>query len=134
MIYTGYFAHQNKYISMGLFPISVAQYVPKRILDTGIVEYKKLAPSRAMIDVAKSNLGEFIDYYNEKLRRMNRDLVIEELMSISEGSDIVLLCYEKPEDFCHRHLIAEWLGDGACEFIIDSGKKSKKSENMEIEL
>lgn len=21
----------------------------------------------------------------------------------------VLLCYERPEDFCHRHLIAEWL-------------------------
>lgn len=21
----------------------------------------------------------------------------------------VVLCYEKPEDFCHRHLVAEWL-------------------------
>lgn len=23
--------------------------------------------------------------------------------------NIVLLCYEKPTDFCHRHLVAQWL-------------------------
>lgn len=22
---------------------------------------------------------------------------------------IALLCYEKPDDFCHRHLVADWL-------------------------
>ena len=25
------------------------------------------------------------------------------------GKDIALICYEKPSDFCHRHLVAEWL-------------------------
>ena len=29
------------------------------------------------------------------------------------GSDaldrLTLLCYEKPSDFCHRHLVANWL-------------------------
>lgn len=24
-------------------------------------------------------------------------------------NDIVLICYEKPSDFCHRQLVAEWL-------------------------
>jgi len=23
--------------------------------------------------------------------------------------DVCLICYEKPSDFCHRHLVAEWL-------------------------
>ena len=23
--------------------------------------------------------------------------------------DCVLLCYEKPGDFCHRHILANWL-------------------------
>ena len=23
--------------------------------------------------------------------------------------DVVLLCYEKPPQFCHRHLVAKWL-------------------------
>lgn len=24
-------------------------------------------------------------------------------------NDIALICYEKPSDFCHRHLLTEWL-------------------------
>lgn len=24
---------------------------------------------------------------------------------------ICLICYEKPADFCHRHLVAKWLND-----------------------
>lgn len=27
----------------------------------------------------------------------------------------ILLCYEKTGDFCHRHLLAEWLGYKDCE-------------------
>jgi hypothetical protein len=27
----------------------------------------------------------------------------------SRDYHIALLCYEKPSDFCHRHLVAEWL-------------------------
>jgi uncharacterized protein (DUF488 family) len=23
--------------------------------------------------------------------------------------NIALVCYEKPTDFCHRHLVADWL-------------------------
>lgn len=25
------------------------------------------------------------------------------------GKEICLICYEKPSDFCHRHLVADWL-------------------------
>lgn len=31
---------------------------------------------------------------------------------VSDADDdaaIALICYEKPSDFCHRHLVAEWL-------------------------
>lgn len=27
----------------------------------------------------------------------------------SSKHDIALICYEKPSDFCHRHLVADWL-------------------------
>ena len=32
---------------------------------------------------------------------------------IYESKDwhIALICYEKPSDFCHRHLVAKWLRD-----------------------
>jgi hypothetical protein len=25
------------------------------------------------------------------------------------GDNVILLCYEKPGDFCHRHIVADWL-------------------------
>ena len=28
---------------------------------------------------------------------------------MNKDIDIALLCYEKPDDFCHRHLVADWL-------------------------
>lgn len=37
--------------------------------------------------------------------------VKELLRTITSHRDIVLCCYEKPGDFCHRHILAEWLGD-----------------------
>jgi len=35
--------------------------------------------------------------------------VEDHLYFMSDGMDIALVCYEKPGDFCHRHLVAEWL-------------------------
>lgn len=37
-------------------------------------------------------------------RKLKAEDVIERL-----PDNVVLLCYEKPEDFCHRHLVAWWL-------------------------
>ena len=31
-----------------------------------------------------------------------------------KSTDIALVCYEKPGDFCHRHLVAEWLNNNGC--------------------
>ena len=36
---------------------------------------------------------------------------INELKTMSPTEDIALVCYEKPGDFCHRHLVAKWLTD-----------------------
>ena len=40
---------------------------------------------------------------------MNPALVLQDLQKI--GKDVVLLCYETPEKFCHRHIAAQWLKD-----------------------
>ena len=29
--------------------------------------------------------------------------------------DVALVCYEKPSDFCHRHLVADWLNKNGFE-------------------
>ena len=30
------------------------------------------------------------------------------MINSNEHIHIALVCYEKPEDFCHRHLVADW--------------------------
>ena len=43
--------------------------------------------------------------------------VVEELRSrLPDGAkDIALVCYEKPNDFCHRHLVGKWLRENGIE-------------------
>lgn len=43
-------------------------------------------------------------YYKQVLDYLDPKQVYEEL-----GADAVLLCWETPEKFCHRHIVAEWL-------------------------
>ena len=30
---------------------------------------------------------------------------------LANGKDVALCCYEKPGDFCHRHLVAKWMNE-----------------------
>lgn len=41
-----------------------------------------------------------------------RNLKAEDIKIVlnSIHRDIILCCYETPEEFCHRHILAEWLG------------------------
>lgn len=42
-------------------------------------------------------------YKEEVLSKLDPEVVFAEL-----GPDSILLCYEIPEKFCHRHLVAKW--------------------------
>ena len=47
-----------------------------------------------------------------KLKRFGRggvNGIIIDADSLAKSDDIALICYEKPSDFCHRHLVADWL-------------------------
>lgn len=83
--------------------------------------FAKLAPPRELFAYWKTSTEsreEKIEYYirtyNEMLSKLNPHEIAKEL-----GENAVLLCYEKPSDFCHRHLVAKWLTDAgiACEEI-----------------
>jgi len=43
-------------------------------------------------------------YYEEVLKDLNPMKVYVDL-----GQNAVLLCWEKSGDFCHRHIVADWL-------------------------
>ena len=111
---TGYFAKLKTYTDNGLIPVSIALYSPKWY--SGL-EYKKLAPSPEILHEFK--VGEFqgdIEHYRERYVReilgiLNPKVITEELEKLTKADSdkIILLCYEKPEDFCHRHLVADWI-------------------------
>ena len=42
-----------------------------------------------------------------------KDSVLKNLEKLAGGrEEIALVCYEKPGDFCHRHIVADWLDQG----------------------
>lgn len=72
-------------------------------------EYKKLAPTLAIFKKYKEDGDQnyYIEhYYKEVLNKLDPKKVFEDL-----GAHAVLLCYETPDKFCHRHLVAQWLRD-----------------------
>lgn len=69
-------------------------------------EYKKLAPKLWFFNKYKKDGDEafYIRHYiDEVLKPLNAREVYKEL-----GEDAVLLCWEPPGQFCHRHIVVEW--------------------------
>lgn len=76
----------------------------KRLNDFSMV---LLAPSKTMFDSYKVNSDEKLfkyEYVNKVLKRLDAHRIYEAL-----GDDVVLLCYEKSTDVCHRHYVREWM-------------------------
>ncbi|MBQ8534918.1 MAG: DUF488 family protein [Bacilli bacterium] len=52
---------------------------------------------------------KYIDsYYETRLKDLNVDELLEVLRS-KYGEEIILLCYEDIDMFCHRRIIADWI-------------------------
>lgn len=119
MIYTSYFG-KIKSLPDNFIPISICGKAPNWY--NGL-QYKKLAPKLYFYIKWRENHDN--DYYTkcfkeQVLDRLDANTVVMELKhlchkSVYEDINIVLLCYEKPSDFCHRHLVAEWLIDNGFE-------------------
>lgn len=113
MIYTSYFA-KLKSLPDNIIPISICGKAPDWYKG---LQYKKLAPKYDFFMEWKKNHDNdyYIKCFNEQvLDKLNVLTVIRNLidLTISAGQankNICLICYEKPSDFCHRHLVAEWL-------------------------
>lgn len=115
-MYTGYFAKLKEYKQAGLIPISIAGKAPDWY--DGL-EYKKLAPKWAFFSEWKygSHKGDneyYISQFDTKvLKETSVENVLADLADLSNGEfyKVILLCYEKPTDFCHRHLVANWINE-----------------------
>ena len=111
-MYTGYFAKLKTYQENGLIPISICGKAPDWY--TGY-QFKTFAPKWAFFNEWKngSHKGDndyYITHFNaEVLAPLDYTSILNKLVRYGDLDKIVLLCYEKPGDFCHRHLVAKWL-------------------------
>jgi uncharacterized protein YeaO (DUF488 family) len=110
-IYTSYFANIKK-LPPEVIPVSICQIPPAAY--KGLM-YKKLAPPKELIRAYKKNPNErdYMLKYNERvLANLNQFAVLKDIEAlVPQGTtQIALICYEKPGDFCHRRLVARWLG------------------------
>ena len=118
MIYTSYFA-KLKSLPENIIPISICGKAPDWYKG---LQYKKLAPKYDFFMKWKENHDNdyYIKCFNEQVLNklciydVMRDLLeltnMTDRIGIGGGKDICLICYEKPDDFCHRHLVADWFG------------------------
>lgn len=115
-MYTGYFDNCTKYKELGLVPVSIAIRTPPYILD---LRYPKLAPTPELFFEWKygNHRGDNAYYtkrFVEEVLGKFKDPAeaLNELCQMAGTSHdrIILLCYEKPGQFCHRHLVANWIG------------------------
>lgn len=108
MIYTSYFA-KLKSLPANITPISICGKAPDWYKG---VQYKKLAPKYDFFMEWKRTHDNdyYIKCFNEQvLSSLSVATVITELSELAKSSDFALICYERPGDFCHRHLVADWL-------------------------
>ncbi len=113
-IYTGYFARLKHYVEAGLFPVSIARSC--RFFKGP--EYIALAPAAALKGL---NSEDYTALYIGMLSGLNPEEVMVDLEKLSCDRPVVLLCYEKSESFCHRHIVREWLN-----VELDAGMKEWK--------
>ena len=92
MTYTSYYANYRKF--KGMFRVSISRTAPSNSCDIQLI---KLAPTVELLQKYKCNsITKFVKALS----------TLQELQG-----DVVLLCYEKKGDFCHRHLLAEYLNN-----------------------
>lgn len=110
MIYTSYFSQLNK-LPNNFVVIAICSKVPQWY--TGL-QYKKLAPKYDFFMKWKQDHDndQYIRCFNDQvLKDLDPTQVVKDLVNLAKSTNIVLVCYEKPNDFCHRHLVASWLSN-----------------------
>lgn len=102
-IYTGYYGNMKAYRGMACVAISLS--IPKW-LTVQLPNCRELNPKPYMLHMDKE---PYTAAYNRILDSLSPQDIVAFLERVSDGKDVVLLCFEKPGDFCHRQLVAEWL-------------------------
>ena len=71
--------------------------------------YPILAPPWELVVSIKNQSMTEAEYVVEYLKVIKARGATPYNIQADLGSDAILLCYESPEKFCHRHIVAWWI-------------------------
>ena len=129
-IYTSYFAKAAILRKAGIVPIGVALWPPRFFRG---ISMKQVAPRRYMLDDRLTDEEYIRMYRNDVLRLVDARSFIQDLERVSRGMDVALCCFEKPGDFCHRHILAKWLNEQTGIEVSEFGVAESKQETPKPE-
>jgi hypothetical protein len=121
-IYTSYFGNNRKLNAAGIKIICVAIGRPRFI---NAPQMLNVCPTRYMVSGPCSR-EEYLRLYDQILANQDAHQVVSQIEMLSEGQDVALCCYEKPGDFCHRHILAKWITDNTGIEVKEFGAVEKK--------
>lgn len=101
-MFTSYYAkHANNRNAVAISIRPPTWYVGKT--------YPLLAPTWDLVKGIHSGRISEAEYTQEYMSLIKRRGVSPYKILSNLGEDAILLCYELPTEFCHRHIIAAWM-------------------------
>ena len=123
-IYTSYFGNSRKLQQAGIKVVGISLYPPRWF--NGI-SLKQVAPTKSILFANGQTQEEYTRRYrSEVLSQQDMKQFLKTVEQASGGQDVALCCYEKPEDFCHRHILADWIKEKLGIEILEYGYIPKK--------
>jgi len=139
--FTSYYANISN-IPVDYVLVSVSGDIPEQLEQKMDIHDKRLSPSVDFFKEYKSSSkGKarekiFVQKFKDEVLA---DISITDILK--EWSDecglrktYVLLCYEKPEDFCHRHIVSEYLSEYFDIFVEEYGVDYKAYELKDYKI
>jgi hypothetical protein len=109
-IKTSRYASSDLIVESGLAPVATSRGLPKFPIRYAIAAHLlELAPTWPMMRLAED---EFEADYLQQLERIGIEHVLGRLTEIAATSGtagVVLLCFEPPDQPCHRHVLSRWI-------------------------
>lgn len=107
-IYTSYFANEKKLRKSNIVSIGIALYPPRWFAGPSL---KMVSPSYDILYNSKDHEDYEKRFFSEILAHRDPKVFLSNIEKLANGKDVALCCYEKPGDFCHRHLVAKWMNE-----------------------
>lgn len=100
-----------------------------------LYHYRELAPPWELVEeykMGKIPQNQYITRYTQKLSTIDVHNTYNKLHQLY-GDNILLLCYEPSNAFCHRHVAAEWFRQGGYDVFELTPPQTQQQINLEAE-